>query len=78
MYNWEHLEDLQIAIVHQAVKDYQFALVVFHVDDSEKNKQAVKELEDWFIENSYIFCWGLGEDIMKRAKREVLKKLELE
>ena len=65
---WGHLEELMIAVVKQAVKDYEEALIKLYYNDNKKNREAVEELKQWFIDNNELYCYKKADVIMKFAR----------
>lgn len=65
-----------IAVVKQAVSDYENALFNLYYNDTEKNRKAVEELEEWFENNDELYCYKKADVIMQLARERVAERLK--
>lgn len=77
--NDEAVRNLVSAIVMQAVKDYKAALYNYNTKRKREEKQAaayrVRECEIFFRKNLGIYCDLDGEQIIRKLRHDVRKKL---
>ena len=78
--NDDGLENLMIAVVKQAVRDYHSALYHYNpqykLDKKEEAKRTIRECEIFFRENISAYAAIDGKKVIEKVRNDVRKELK--